>query len=53
MFFCETGYFTVEETKQIMNAGAHFGLKPKIHVKFNSIGGIQAGVKHKAFSGSS
>jgi imidazolonepropionase len=29
MFFCETGYFTVEETKQIMNAGAHFGLKPK------------------------
>jgi imidazolonepropionase len=49
--FCETGYFTVAETEQIMNAGTHFGLKPKIHVnQFNSIGGIQAGVKHKALS---
>ena len=49
--FCETGYFTVEETEEIMNAGIHFGLKPKIHVnQFNSIGGIQAGVKYKALS---
>jgi imidazolonepropionase len=49
--FCETGYFTVEETEEIMNAGIHFGLKPKIHMnQFNSIGGIQAGVKYKALS---
>jgi imidazolonepropionase len=49
MFFCETGYFTVAETEQIMNAGAR--LKAKIHVnQFNSIGGIQVGVKHKALS---
>ena len=49
--FCETGYFTVAETEQIMEAGIHFGLKPKIHVnQFNSIGGIQAGIKHKALS---
>ncbi|CAM2984338.1 imidazolonepropionase [Flavobacterium frigoris] len=49
--FCETGYFTVEETEEIMNAGIHFGLKPKIHVnQFNSIGGIQAGIKHNALS---
>jgi imidazolonepropionase len=49
--FCETGYFTVEETEQIMEAGIRFGLKPKIHVnQFNSIGGIQAGVKYKALS---
>lgn len=49
--FCETGYFTVEETERIMEAGIHFGLKPKIHVnQFNSIGGIQAGIKHKALS---
>ncbi|MBG6187607.1 imidazolonepropionase [Flavobacterium sp. CAN_S2] len=49
--FCETGYFTVEETKQIMEAGIKFGLKPKIHVnQFNSIGGIQAGIKHNALS---
>lgn len=49
--FCETGYFTVEETEQIMQAGIQFGLKPKIHVnQFNSIGGIQAGVKYNALS---
>jgi imidazolonepropionase len=29
MFFCETGYFTVEESEQIMNAGIYFGLMPK------------------------
>jgi imidazolonepropionase len=49
--FCETGYFTVAETEQIMEAGIRFGLKPKIHVnQFNSIGGIQAGIKHNALS---
>ena len=49
--FCETGYFTVEETQQIMKAGVKFGLKPKIHVnQFNSIGGLQAGVKYNALS---
>ncbi|MFV8360010.1 imidazolonepropionase [Flavobacterium sp. LS1P3] len=49
--FCETGYFTVEETQQIMKAGIKFGLKPKIHVnQFNSIGGIQAGIKYNALS---
>ena len=49
--FCETGYFTVAETEQIMEVGIRFGLKPKIHVnQFNSIGGIQAGIKYKALS---
>ncbi|WP_369764814.1 imidazolonepropionase [Flavobacterium sp. WC2429] len=49
--FCETGYFTVAETEQIMAAGIRFGLKPKIHVnQFNSIGGVQAGIKHNALS---
>jgi imidazolonepropionase len=49
--FCEKGYFTVEETEQIMEAAILFGLKPKIHVnQFNSIGGIQAGIKHNALS---
>ena len=49
--FCETGYFTVKETKQIMEAGIKFGFKPKIHVnQFNSIGGLQAGVKYNALS---
>ena len=49
--FCETGYFSVEETELIMEAGIQNGLTPKIHVnQFNSIGGIQAGVKYKALS---
>ncbi len=49
--FCETGYFTIDETEQIMAAGIRFGLQPKIHVnQFNSIGGIQAAVKFKALS---
>lgn len=49
--FCETGYFTVAEMEQIMEVGIRFGLKPKIHVnQFNSIGGIQAGIKYNALS---
>jgi imidazolonepropionase len=49
--FCETGYFSVEETEKIMEAGIQFGLKPKIHVnQFNSIGGIQSGIKFKALT---
>ncbi|RUT70067.1 imidazolonepropionase [Flavobacterium cupreum] len=49
--FCETGYFSVEETEKIMEAGIQYGLIPKIHVnQFNSIGGIQAGIKFKALS---
>ncbi len=49
--FCESGYFTVAQTEQIMAAGNRYGLQPKIHVnQFNSIGGIQIGVQYKALS---
>lgn len=49
--FCETGYFSVEETERILEAGKKYGLIPKIHVnQFNSIGGVQAGVKFGALS---
>lgn len=49
--FCETNYFTVADTERIMEAGASYGLQSKIHVnQFTSIGGIQAGIKHKALS---
>ena len=49
--FCETGYFSVEETESIMKAGLEYGLIPKIHVnQFNAIGGVQAGVKYNAIS---
>jgi len=49
--FCETGYFSVEETQKIMEAGQKSGLIPKIHVnQFNAIGGIEAAVKCNALS---
>ena len=49
--FCESGYFTVAQTEQIMNAGIKHGLRPKIHVnQFNSIGGIQIGIQYNALS---
>ena len=49
--FCETNYYTPEETNRILEAGLSIGLKPKIHVnQFTSIGGIQAGIKNKALS---
>lgn len=39
--FCEKGYFTVEETLSIVEAGARHGLKSKIHVnQFNSLDAI-------------
>ncbi len=49
--FCEKGYFTVEDTVLIMEAGKKHGLTPKIHVnQFNSIGGVEVGVEHGALS---
>jgi imidazolonepropionase len=49
--FCETGYFSVEETNQILECGLKHGLTPKIHVnQFNAIGGVAIGVKNKALS---
>ncbi|MGE0560676.1 MAG: imidazolonepropionase [Flavobacteriales bacterium] len=49
--FCETNYYTPEETNRILEAGVKIGLTPKIHVnQFTSIGGIQVGIKNKALS---
>ncbi|MCK5782619.1 MAG: imidazolonepropionase, partial [Flavobacteriales bacterium] len=49
--FCETGYFSVADTEMILKAGKKYGLKSKIHVnQFNSIGGVQIGVKYGALS---
>jgi imidazolonepropionase len=49
--FCETNYFTVDETDRILETGVKFGLIPKIHVnQFTAIGGIGVGVKHHALS---
>lgn len=49
--FCETNYYTPEETNLILEAGIKAGMTPKIHVnQFTSIGGIQVGIKNNALS---
>lgn len=49
--FCESGYFSVSETDQILKAGIAYGLQPKIHVnQFNAIGGVAVGVQNNALS---
>ena len=49
--FLETGYFSVEETQQIMEAGKKYGLRAKIHVnQFTAINGIKACVDYDALS---
>ena len=49
--FCEVGYFTVDDTDKILTAGKKYGLTPKTHVnQFNSIGGIDISIKHKALT---
>lgn len=49
--FLETGYFSVDETIKIMEAGKKYGLEPKIHVnQFTAIDGIKACVENEAVS---
>lgn len=49
--FCEEGYFSVDDTNRVLEAGKKYDLRPKIHVnQFNIIGGVQAGVAHNALS---
>ena len=49
--FCETGYFSVADTEQVLQAGLKHGLAGKIHVnQFTAIGGIQAGIANNALS---
>lgn len=49
--FCETGFFSAEETERICLAGMQYGLKPKLHAnQLNLSGGVQLGVKLQAIS---
>ena len=49
--FCEDGFFSPHEMETICLAGISYGLKPKLHVnQFNSIGGIDMGIKMDALS---
>lgn len=49
--FCDRGFFTVDDTDRILNAGMKYGLRPKIHAnELDYSGGIQVGVKYNALS---
>lgn len=49
--FCDKGFFTPEETEQILKAGWRYGLKPKIHAnELGYTGGVQVGVANHAIS---
>ena len=49
--FCEKGYFTLEDTKRLLEAANKFGIKAKTHVnQFNTIGGVKASVDLGALS---
>lgn len=49
--FCDRGFFTVDETDRILEAGARYGMRPKIHAnELDNSGGVQIGIKHGALS---
>lgn len=49
--FCEKGFFSVEETDQILKAGAKYGLKPKVHANQLSVSGaVEVSVQNSAIS---
>jgi imidazolonepropionase len=49
--FLETGYFSVDETIRIIQAGKKYGLQAKIHVnQFTAIDGIKACVENDVLS---
>ncbi|MDB3868911.1 imidazolonepropionase [Bacteroidia bacterium] len=49
--FCETGYFDLDDLKQIIEAGGKYGIKAKVHVnQFNSFGAVQLACTHGALS---
>ncbi len=49
--FCDEGFFTVEDTERMLEAGARYGMRPKIHAnEMACSGGIQCAVKYNALS---
>ncbi len=49
--FCDRGFFSPDETDRILEAGAKYGLQPKIHAnELDYSGGIEVGVKNNALS---
>jgi imidazolonepropionase len=49
--FCDEGFFTPEETARILEAGAKWSMRPKIHgQELADSGGVEVAVKHHALS---
>ncbi len=49
--FCDRGFFTVEQTRKIIQAGAKYGMEAKIHAnELDFSGGVQLGVELGALS---
>lgn len=49
--FCEEGYFSVDDTKRLLDAANKYDLQGKTHVnQFNAIGGLKASVDSGALS---
>ncbi|MBR6692288.1 MAG: imidazolonepropionase [Bacteroidaceae bacterium] len=49
--FCDRGFFTPEETAKIIETGASYGLRAKIHANELAVsGGVEVGVAHGALS---
>jgi len=49
--FCEQGFFSLDETNQILTAAAKVGLKPKIHAnQLSASGAVELAVRHQALS---
>ena len=49
--FCECNYFSKAEMEQLLDAGAQYGLLPKVHVnQFSVLGGVAAAIAKGAVS---
>lgn len=49
--FCDEGFFTPDETARILEAGAKYGMRPKIHgQELADSGGVEVAVSHNALS---
>jgi len=49
--FCEQGFFSLEETEQLLKVAAAYGLKPKIHAnQLSASGAVELAVRHQALS---
>ena len=49
--FCDEGFFTPAETARILEAGAQYGMRPKIHgQELADSGGVEVAVAHNALS---